>query len=176
MSIWCSSSADSYSIEADPNVIARPYPNLNFSEEITQGSRNPFRMEPQRLIAAEGSEGEVVALHRLSSGPTPAAARLRSRPAAPFPAGLSEKRANRLRAAAFASGLPRVFHTDSSQIVSNFGSMSSRGNVVTESGEGSSSFNTQGLYSDLESLRQEMERLRLQGEIIEAPPIYMEDG
>ena len=118
----------------------------------------------------------MVALRRLSSGPTPAAAYLRSRPAAPVPAGLSEKRANRLRAAALASGSPRLFRTDSSQVVSNFGSTSSRANVVTESGEGSSSFNTQGPRSDLESLRQEMVRLREQGVIIEAPPSYTEDG
>ena len=47
----------------------------------------------------------MVALHNLSSGSSPpAAAHLRSRPAAPVPAGLSDKELARLRAEALASG------------------------------------------------------------------------
>ena len=176
MSIWSSSSTDSNFIEADPNMIPRPYPNAYFLEEITQGLRNSFRREHQPLIATERPEIEMVALHRISSGPTPATARLRSRPAVPVPAGLSGKELAWLRATARASGLPRLSHTHSSPNLSNIGSTSSPANVVTERGEGGSSFNTQGPHSDLESLRQEMVRLRLQGEIIEAPPSYTEDG
>lgn len=151
-------------------------PNSYSSEEITQASRNSSRREHQPLITAEDPEGEMVALHRLSSGPTPAAAHLRSRPAAPIPAGLSGKEVARLRAEALAGGSPQLSHADSSPNLLNFGSTSSSSaNVVTELGEGSSSFDTQRLHSEVESLRREMERLRAEGVIIEAPPSYTED-
>jgi hypothetical protein len=163
-------------MEADPHVIVTPFdPNSYSSEEITQGSTNSSRREHQPLIAAEDPEGEMVALHRLSSGLTPATAHPRSRPVEPVPAGLSGKQVARLRAEALASGRsPRLSHSGSSPNVSNFESTSSPAIVVTESGEGNSSFDTQRLHSEVESLRREMERLRAEGVIIEAPPGYTE--
>ena len=59
--------------------------------------------------------------------------------------------------------------TNSSPNVPNIGSTSSSANVVTEPGEAN---DTQRLHSEVESLRREMERLRAQGLIIEAPPSY----
>lgn len=156
-------------------MIVTPFADRNSysSEQITLGSRNSSQMGQQPLITAEDRVGEIVALHRLSSlaGPTLATPVPLSPPAAPVPVGLSGKQLARLRAEAFASSSPRLSHTDSSPNVSNIGSTSSSANVVTEPAEANDS---QRLHSEVESLRREMERLRAQGLIIEAPPSYTE--
>jgi hypothetical protein len=167
------STADSNSIEADPHVIVTPFdPNSYSSEEITQGSRNSARAEQQPLIATDGPEGEMVALHHLSPTSTPPNVLARSRPAGPVPAGLSSKEVARLRAEARARGSPQQPHNGSSPNVSHSESTSSAENAVTESGEATSSFDTRRLHSEVESLRREMERLRAEGVVIEAPPGY----
>jgi hypothetical protein len=171
-SILSFSTADSNSIEADPQAMVTPFdPNSYSFEEVTQGSRNSTRTEQQPLIATEDPEGEMVALHRLSSGPAPAALP-RSRPVAPVPAGLSSKEMARLREGALTSGSQLQSRNPSTPNVSQ--STSSPANAVTESGEANSPFDTRRLHSEVESLRREMERLRAEGMIIEAPPSYTE--
>jgi hypothetical protein len=165
------------SIGADPHVIVTPFdPNSYSSEEITQGSSNLTRAEQQPLMATEGPEGEMVALHRLSQTSTPPNVLPRSRPVAPVPAGLSGKEVARLRAEALAGGgSPRQSRNGSSPNVSHSEPTSSPENAFTESGEATSSVDTRRLHSEVESLRREMERLRAEGVIIEAPPGYTED-
>ena len=163
-------------MEADPHAIVTPFdPNSYSSEEIIQGSRNLTRAEQQPLMATEGPEGEIVALHRLSQTSTPPTVPPRSRPVASVPVGLSSKEVARLRAEARASGSPRQSHNDSSPNVSHSESTSSPENAVTEFGAGAtSSFDTRRLHSEVESLRREMEQLRAEGMIIGAPPSYTE--
>jgi hypothetical protein len=61
--------------------------------------------------------------------------------------------------------------------VSHSQSTSSPANAVTESGEATSPYDTRRLHSEVESLRREMEQLRTEGLIIEAPPSHTEgDG
>ena len=171
-SILSFSTADSSSFEADPHVIVTPFdPNSYSSEEITQSSS---RAEQRPLIAAEGPEGEMVALHRLSQTSIPPTVHARSRPMAPIPAGLSSKEVARLRAEVLAGGSPGQSHNGSSPNVSHSESMTSPENGVAESGEVTSPLDTRRLQSEVESLRQEMERLRAEGVIIEAPPSYTE--
>jgi len=173
-SILSFSTADSNSIEADPQAILTPFdPNSYSSEEINQGSRDLTRTEQQPLIATDDLQGEMVALRRLSQTSTPPAVHARSRPVGP--AGLSSKEIARLRAVALVSGPPRQPHNGSSPNVSHPESTSSPENVVTASGEATSSFDTRRLHTEVESLRREMERLRAEGVIIEAPPSYSED-
>jgi hypothetical protein len=80
----------------------------------------------------------------------------------------------RLRAEALASGSPRRSHNDSSPYVSHSESRSDPENGVTEAGEVTSPLEAQRLQSEVESLRWEMERLRAEGLITEAPPSYTE--
>ena len=156
-------------------MIVTPFdPNSYSSEEITQGSRSLSLGEQRPLIAAEGPEGEMVALHRLSQASIPPTAHARSRPVAPVPAGLSSKEVARLRAEALAGGSPGQSHNGSSPNVSHSESRSCPENGVTESGEVTSPLETRRLQSEVESLRREMERLRAEGVIIEAPPSYTE--
>ena len=126
-------------------------------------------------MATNGPEGDMVALHRLSQTPTPPNVLPRSRPPAPIPAGLSSKQVARLRAEALAGGSPQRSRSGSSTNVSHSESTSSPENAVTESGEAKSSLDTRRLHSEVESLRREMERLRAEGAIVEAPPSYTED-
>ena len=143
---------------------------------MTQGSRNLTQAEQQPLMTSdEGPEGEMIALHRLSQNTTPPDVLPRSRPAPPVPAGLSSKEMARLRAEALAGGSSRQSHNGSSSNLSHPEFTSSPENVVTESGEATSSLDTRRLHSEVESLRREMERLRAEGVIIEAPPSYTED-
>jgi hypothetical protein len=123
----------------------------------------------------EGPEAEMVALRRLSQISTTPAVHGRSRRAAPvFPAGLSSKEIARLRAEALSGGSPRQSDSDSSPNVSYHESTPSPANIVTERGEENSSLDTRRLHSEVESLRREMERLRAEGVVIEAPPGYTE--
>ena len=161
------------SIETDPHVIVTD-PNSYSSEEIAQGSRNSTLAEQRPLMATEGPEGELVVLRRLSQSATPPTVHARTRSVAPVPAGLSRKEMARLRAEALASGSPRQPHNGSSPNVSHSESRSSPENGVTESGEVTSPLEAQRLQSEVESLRWEMERLRAEGLITDAPPSYTE--
>jgi hypothetical protein len=176
-SILSFSTDNSDSIRADPQAVVTPFdPNSYSSEEITRSSRNLTWTEQQPLMATEGPEGEMVALRRLSRTPTPPTAHVRSRSVAPvFPAGLSSKEIARLRAEALTSGSTRQFHNGSSPNVSHYESTSSPANIVTEPREANSPLDARRLHSEVESLRREMERLRAEGVIIEAPPGYTED-
>jgi hypothetical protein len=129
-------------------------------------------------MAAEGPEGEMVALRRLSQTSIPPTVLPRPRPVAPVPAGLSGKEVARLRAEARAttSGPHRRSYNGPSPNASLSESTSPPENAVTgESGE-ATSLETRRLHSEVESLRREMERLRAEGVIIEAPPSYTEGG
>lgn len=176
-SILSFSTADSNFLEADPHAIATPFDPNSYSLEatLTQDSRNSTRTEQRPLITVEGPEGEMIALHRLSSGSTPAALP-RSRPVAPgVPPGLSGKELARLRAGALASGSQQEHHSPSTPNMSQSTSRSSLANAVAESGdEANPPVDTRRLHSEVESLRREMERLRAEGVIVEAPPSYTE--
>ena len=175
-SILSFSTADSDSIEADPQAIVTPFdPNSYSSEEITPGSRNLTWVEHQPLIATEDAEGGMVALRRLSSGPIPAALP-RLRPVAPVPAGLSGKEIARIRAGGLPSGSQQPSPNPSTPNVSQ--PTSSLENAVIESGDSEANLpiDTRRLHSEVESLRREMERLRVESVIIEAPPSYTEGG
>ena len=176
-SILSFSTVDSDPIEADPQaIVVTPFdPNSYSSEEIIRDSRNLSWTEQQPLTTTGGPEGGMVALRPLSQNPTPLTVHARSRPVAPvFPAGLSSKELARLRTEALISGSPRLSQTGSSPSpnVSHYESTSSPANIVAESGDANLSLDTRRLHSEVESLRREMERLRAQGVIIEAPPGY----
>lgn len=124
----------------------------------------------QQSLGIEDPEAEMVALHILSS--TPPAALPRSRPVVPIPTGLTDKEIARLRAEALSS---QQSHNRST---SNVSRSTSSPNTVTGSSNGAtSSYNTRRLHTEVESLvRQEMQRLRTQGLVLEAPPSYTEGG
>ena len=164
-------------MEAEPPAIITPFdPNSYSSEELvhTQGSRNLSWTEQQPLMATDGPEGEMVALHHLSQTPTPPIAHARARSVAPTPAVLSSKEMARLRAEALSRGSLRLSHNGSSPTVSQSESTSSQANTVTGPGEANAGLDTRRLHSEVESLRREMERLRAEGVVIEAPPSYTE--
>jgi hypothetical protein len=118
----------------------------------------------------------MVALRRLSQNCSPPTVHARSRPVEPVPAGLSKKEVARLRAEALARGSHRRSRNGSSPNVSRSESTSSLANAVTEPGEANPPIDdTRRLQSEVEFLRWEMERLRAEGMIIEAPPGYTED-
>ena len=124
-------------------------------------------------MTTAGPEGELVALRRLSRTPSPPTVHTRLRPVEPvFPAGLSSKEMARLRAEALISGSPQLSHGGSSPNVSYHESTSSPVNTATESGDANSPVDTRRLHLEVESLRREMERLRAEGVVIEAPPSY----
>ena len=142
------------------------------SFEATQDSNSGISTD-QRPLVTEDPEAEMVALHLLSLSSMPPAALPRSRPVAPIPAGLTGKEIARLRAEALR---PQQSHSHST---SNLSRSTSSPNTVTEAPSGAtSSDNTRRLHTEVESLvRQEMERLRTQGLVLEAPPSYTEgDG
>ncbi len=124
----------------------------------------------QQPFVVEDPEAEMIPLHYLSSSPP--AVLPRSRPVVPIPAGLSSKEIARLRAEALNSQESHDRSTsDSSRSTSS-------PNMVTGSSSGAiSSYNPQRLHTEVESLvRQEMERLRTEGLMLEAPPSYTEGG
>ncbi|KAF8497610.1 hypothetical protein F5888DRAFT_302104 [Russula emetica] len=124
----------------------------------------------QRPLVTEDPEAEMVALRLLSLAPPTVLPR--SRPVAPIPTGLTGKEIARLRAEALSS---QQSHNAST---SNLSRSTSSPNTVTESSSGTtSSINPQRLHTEVESLvRREMDRLRTQGLVLDAPPSYTEGG
>jgi hypothetical protein len=117
-------------------------------------------MEQQPLVSEEAG-AEMVALHGLSPSVP------RSGPVAPLIAGLSSKEVARLRAEALS---PQASHNRST---SN-GQITPSSSAGTEPSGAASSYDPQRLHSEVESLRREMERLRTEGLVVEAPPSYTE--
>jgi hypothetical protein len=122
----------------------------------------------QLPLVTEDPDAEMVALRLLSLSSTPPAVLPRSRPVAPIPAGLTSKEIARIRAEALSL---QQSHNHST---SNLSRSTSSPNTVTESSSGATSSHNR-LHTEVESLvRQEMERLRTQGLVLEAPPSYTE--
>ncbi len=148
--------------EAGSQVLVTPFDlTLNTSE----GNQDTGIPPEHQLLVGENTGADMASLHRLSSSP-PAVLPL-PQPVVPVPVGLSDKEIARLRARTFSSSQAQTRSTS---------------NSVTESGETSSSYNTWRLHSEVESLRREMERLRelerlrAEGSVVEAPPSYTEGG
>lgn len=122
----------------------------------------------QQPLVTEDPSAEMVALHLLSSAPP--ATVPRSRPVVPIPAGLTSKEIARIRAEALSL---QQSPTDTNS-TSNLSPSTTSPNTATESSSGgASSYNR--LHTEVESLvRQEMNRLRTQGLVLEAPPSYTE--
>jgi len=148
-----------------PQMIVAPFdPN---SLDANQDSAISAKQLP---LGVGDPEADIETPHRLSSTPTVLP---RPEPVAPIPAGLPSKEIARLHADAVGSQQP---HDPSTSNVSR--SMSFP-NTVTESPSGATpSYNNRRLHTEVESLvRREMERLRIEGLVPEAPPGYMEgDG
>ena len=112
----------------------------------------------------------MVALHHLS--PTPPAVLPRSRPVVPIPPGLTSKEIAQLRAEALGS------QQSDNRSTSNGSRTASSPITVTDSSSGAGS-SYRRLHTEVESLvRQEMQRLRTEGLVLEAPseapPSYSE--
>ena len=144
-----SSSTDS--IQAGPGMIVTPF-DQNFPVATHTGST----AERQPFITGERG-AEVVALRHLSSSPP-----------APAAAGLSEKGLARLRPEAPTSQLDNPQNSTSNVSRSTFSPT-----PVAETGGAALPSDTRILYSEVESLRREMERLRAEG-LVAAPPSYTE--
>jgi hypothetical protein len=151
-------------VDAGPLASVTPFDPNSF--EATQDSGISTGQQP---LVTEDPDAEMVALRLLSLSSTPPPAILpRSRPVAPIPAGLTSKEIARLRAEALSS------QQSHNQLTSNLSRSTSSPNTVTESSSGATSSNNR-LHTEVESLvRQEMERLRTQGLVLEAPPSYTE--
>lgn len=150
-------------MDAGPQIIVSPFdPN---SLDANQDSGNSAEQQP---LGVGDPEAEMVALHRLSS--TPLAVLPSPGPVAPIPAGLMDKETPRLPAEALSS---QQSHNRSTPKASR--SISSPNTVPESSSGAASSYNTQRLHTEVESLvRQEMERLRTEELVPEAPPSYTE--
>ena len=148
-------------VDAGPLPIVTPFdPN---SLEATQ---DPGILTGQQLLVTEDPEAEIVALHPQSS--TPPTVLPRSQPVALIPAGVTSKEIARFHGEALGSQHPHDRST------SNESRSASSPNTVTESpSEATSTSNTRRLHTEVESLvRREMERLRTEGLVLEAPPGY----
>jgi len=162
---------------------ARPRPTLPFSTDSVDAGRltdiTPFYPNSfeatwdseistdQQPLVTEDPQAEMVALHHL---PTPPTVLPRSRPVVAIPTGLTSKEIARIRAEALSS---QQSHNRST---SNLSRSTPSPNTATESPSGATSSNhTRRLDTEVESLvRREMERLRTQGLVLEAPPSYTE--
>lgn len=151
------------SVNVGPQTKVTPFDPYSF--ETTQDLEISTDHQP---LVTEDPEAEIVALHILPAQPT---VHPRSRPVAPIPAGLSSKEIARLRAEALSSQQPP------SRSTSNASRSTSSPNTIESSSGATTSYNTQRLHTEVESLvRQEMERLRTRGLVLEAPPSYTEGG
>lgn len=149
------------SVNVGPQTKVTPFDPNSF--EATQDLEISTDQQP---LVTEDPEAEIVALHILPTQPT---IHPRSRPVAPIPAGLSSKEIARLRAEALSS---QQFHSRSTSNASR--STSSPDTIESSSGT-TAPYNNQRLHTEVESLvRQEMERLRTRGLVLEAPPSYTE--
>lgn len=152
-------SADSESfVEGGPSITVTPFNPSPL--DTTQQSPDSW-VEQQQLLP-ESPEGMASDPRSLSSTPAPALPRLR--PVAPAPPGLSSKELARLRAEA-----QQTYTQHSSDTAATTQSSSSPTVFTAQSGVTSSS-DTRRLQSEVESLRREMQQLRV--ERFEPPPSY----
>jgi hypothetical protein len=145
-------SSSSDSIQAGPGMVVTPF-DQNFPEATHTG----ITTEQRPFITGEPG-AEAVSLRYLSSS-TPA----------PVAAGLSDRKGlARLRAEAPTSHPSNPQNSTSNVSLSTFSPT-----AVAETGGAALSSDTRILYSEVESLRREMERLRAEG-LVAAPPSYTE--
>ncbi|KAI0278710.1 hypothetical protein BGY98DRAFT_1186437 [Russula aff. rugulosa BPL654] len=138
-----------------------------FDPNSFEATQNSGVSTDQLPLGTEDPEAEIIPLHLLSS--TPPTVLPRSRPVAPIPAGLTSKEIARLRAEALGS---QQSHNRST---SNVSRSASSPITVTESSSGAASSYRRLVHTEVESLvRQEMERIRTEGLVLEAPPSYTE--
>ena len=149
------------SAEDSSQVMVTPFNPVPFEATVDSGT-----WTEQHLLVSEDRDAEIVPLH--DGFAMPPSVLPRSRPAAPVPAGVSDKEIARLRAEALSS---QQSHNRSTSNVSH--STSSRTAVSGLSGA-TSSYDALRLHSEVESLRREMEQLRTEGLAIGAPPSYTE--
>jgi hypothetical protein len=153
--------------ETGPEAIVTPFdPNLTFPEATRDTDITP---EQQPLVGEDPDTEMVAALHSLSESSSPPAVLPFPQPEEPVPVGLSAKEIARLRAQTLGS---RQSQTRLTLNVSQPEASTSSESAAT--GNASSSYDTRRLHSEVESLRREMERLRAEGLVTEAPPSYTE--
>jgi hypothetical protein len=156
------------SMEDGSRMMATPFNAIPSDATLDSGS-----WTEQQPLVPEDRDADMVALHRLSSSPPTALARLR--PVAPIPPGLSSKEIARIRAEALSSQHSHNNSTSNvSQTLSQSQSTSPPDSSTDSSGATSSSYDPRRLHSEVESLRREMQRLRTEGLVPEAPPSYTE--
>jgi hypothetical protein len=162
--------------EAGFHAIVTPFaPNLNSPEGTRESQDTEIPPEQQQPSVDENPDTEMVAPRRLSSFP-PTVFPL-PLPVVPVPVGLSDKEIARLRAQTLGS---RQSQTHATLNVSQPEITTSPAIADTESGEAPSTYDTRRLHTEVESLRREMERLRdmerlrVERLVAEAPPSYTE--
>ena len=140
-----------------------------FDPNSFEATQDPEISRDPRPLVAEERATEMVALQPLNFS-LPPVVLPRSRPVEPIPAGLSDKEIAQLRAEILNSLQSRNPST------ANVSRSTSSPNSVTESSSGgTSSHDARRLHTEVESLvRREMERLRTEGLVLEAPPSYTE--
>jgi hypothetical protein len=146
-------------VEGGPSATVTPF-NPTILGTNHQGSDS---WAEQQQLLSEPSDAEISSdPYSLSSTPAPVLPR--SRPVAPVPAGLSSKELARLRVEALSS----------SQTHSNPSSNTSQSSMSpsSERSRATSTSDTRRLQTEVESLRREMQQLRV--ERLEAPPSYTE--
>jgi hypothetical protein len=132
-----------------------------FNSNPSEATQDSGAVAEQQPLVSENAGAEMIALH----GPSTLVPR--SRPVAPIPAGLSSKEIARLRAETLRSQAPQNLLT------SNLPPSTSSSTTVSEP-SGAASYDPQRLHSEVESLRREMEQLRTERLVVEAPPSYTE--
>jgi hypothetical protein len=145
-------------VEGGTSMIVTPF-NPSPLDTVHQGSDS--WMDQQQLLP-DSPEGMASNPHSLS--PTPAPVLPRLRPVAPAPPGLSSKELARLRAEA------QLTYTQHSTDTAATTQSSSTPSVFTAQSGVTSPSDTRRLQSEVESLRREMQQLRV--ERFEPPPSY----
>ena len=145
-------------MEGGPSATVTPF-NLSPLDTTQQGSNS--WIEQQQLLPEDPDGGMASDPRSLSSTSTPSLALPRSRPVAPVPPGLSSKELARLRTEA------QQTHTQHS---SDTTQSSSTPTLYTALSGVTSSSDNRRLHSEVESLRREMQQLRV--ERFEPPPSY----
>ena len=143
-------------VEGGPSVTVTPF-NLSTLDTTLQGSDS---WTGQQQLLPESSDGGMASDPRsLSSTPAPTLPRLR--PVPPVPPGLSSKELARLR-----TEVQQTYTQHSSDTTQS----SATPTVYTARSGVTSSSDTRRLQSEVESLRREMQQLRV--ERFEPPPSY----
>jgi len=163
--------------EAGSHAMVTPFdPNLNSPEGTRESLDTDRGFPPEQQPSVDETRNpdtEMVVSHRQSSSSPPAILPL-PQPVVPVPVGLSDKEIARLRAQTLGSQQSQTHSTSNVSQPETQNRTTSSANAGTESGEASSSYDTRRLHSEVESLRREMERLRAEGLVTEAPPSYTE--